>query len=197
MRHTSFAAAVLVLFASLGGSQTPATSQGRDIPDFSVQVWGDIVADFRERVLNYVELRSRLEIGLPALTVTNDAGEIKTAVRSLGKRVRVAREGAKQGEIFTPTIATAFRKVLMVETKSPTMAAIMDENPGEFSHGINSPYPMRKPLSTVPPNLLALLPTLPDDVQYRFVGRHLILHDTRANVIVDRIYCALQCRDHE
>jgi hypothetical protein len=37
----------------------------------------------------------------------------------------------------------------------------------------------------VPPNVLAALPTLPKDIDYRFVGKHLILRDTRANLIVD------------
>ena len=36
---------------------------------------------------------------------------------------------------------------------------------------------MFKPLSTVPPNILVALPRLPDDIQYRFLGRHLILLD--------------------
>ena len=57
---------------------------------------------------------------------------------------------------------------------------------------INGTYPEDKPLSTVPPNILAVLPRLPDDIQYRFLGRHLILLDTRANVILDRIPFAIQ-----
>ena len=56
-------------------------------------------------------------------------------------------------------------------------------------------YPNEKPLSTVPRNILAALPRLPDDIQYRFLGRHLILRDTRANVILDRIPYAIQRRD--
>jgi hypothetical protein len=50
-------------------------------------------------------------------------------------------------------------------------------------------------VSTVPANVLSVLPELPPDIQYRFLGRHLVLHDTRANVIVDRMRCAIQCRD--
>jgi hypothetical protein len=71
----------------------------------------------------------------------------------------------------------------------------MDDNPGEFSNKINGSYPEEKPLSTVPPNILAVLPRLPDDIQYRFLGRHLILLDTRANVILDRIPFAIQLPD--
>ena len=81
----------------------------------------------------------------------------------------------------------------LLEMSADTWAAIMDDNPGEFAHQINGDYPKRQSLSTVPPNILAALPRLPDDVQYRFLGRHLILHDTRANVIVDRIPYAVHC----
>ena len=43
----------------------------------------------------------------------------------------------------------------------------------------------------MPINILAALPKLPDDIEYRFLGRHLVLHDTRANMILDRIPCAV------
>ena len=195
LRHTLFATALVVLFASVGHSQTPTTNQDRDSPDFRVQVWGYIVADFSTRVEEYFEMRSKLEKGLPALTVTDDPAEIRIAVRALAKRIRVARAKAKPGDIFTPTISVEFRKVLLLEMDANTWAAIMDDNPGDFSHHINGTYPKRKSLSTMPPNVLALLPRLPDDIEYRFLGRHLILHDTRANMILDRIPYAIQCAD--
>jgi len=40
-------------------------------------------------------------------------------------------------------------------------------------------------LSTVPPDLLAKLPKLPKPLEYRFVGGHLILHDSEASLVVD------------
>jgi hypothetical protein len=192
-RHTSFAAAWLVLFASAGDAQTPATDQGRDTPDFTVQVWGGIAAEFSARVGSYFELRSSLENGSPALTVTDDPAEIRRAVLALATKIRVAREGAKEGEIFTPPVAVEFRNALRLETNENTRAAIMDDNPGEFPHRINGTYPKKKPLSTMPPGVLARLPPLPEDIQYRFLGRHLILLDTRANLILDRIPCAMWC----
>jgi hypothetical protein len=192
---TSLATALILVIASTGHPQTPTTKGGADMPTFSVQVWGDIAADFSTRIWSYVELRSKLEKGLPALRVTDDPAEIRRTVLALAREIRIARERAIQGEIFTPTITVVFRKVLLVEMSANTRAAIMDDNPGEFSHRINGIYPKRKPLSTVPPNILAALPRLPDDIQYRFVGRHLVLHDTRANLILDRIPCAIQCMD--
>jgi len=132
---------------------------------------------------------------LPVLTVTDDPREIRRAQRALAKRIRDAREDAREGDIFTPAIAVEFREVLQLEMDADTWASIMDDNPGEFSNRINGTYSGKRPLSTVPPNILARLPRLPDDVQYRFVGRHLILHDTRANLILDRIPYAIRCAD--
>jgi len=192
LEYSSLAAAVIVLLASVGYPQTPTRADG-DMPVFRVQVWGYIVADFSARVSTYYDLRRTLQRGLPALAVTDDPAEIKRAQYALAERIRVARRGAKRGAIFTPDIAVEFRKVLLLEIDANTRAAIMDDNPGEFSHHINGTYPNEKPLSTMPPNVLAVLPRLPDDVQYRFLGRHLILLDTAANVILDRIRCAIPC----
>ena len=104
----------------------------------------------------------------------------------------MARAGARQGDIFTPTISVVFRKALDLEMVANTWADIMDDNPGEFSNQINGTYSEGKPLSTVPPNILAALPRLREDIEYRFLGRHLILLDTRANLILDRLPFAIQ-----
>jgi hypothetical protein len=50
---------------------------------------------------------------------------------------------------------------------------------------VNARYPADAPLPTVPPNLLANLPQLPEDLEYRIIGRDLILRDVHANLIVD------------
>ena len=195
LKHTSLAIAFLVLFAPVGSPHAPQRPQDRDTPDFRVQVWGDIVADFDARVRAYVELRRELEKGLPALTVTDAPAEIRRAVRSLATRIRMARAEAKEGDIFTPSIRAEFRKALRREMNTTLWAAIMDDNPGEVSPQINGSYPEEKPLSTVPHNILAVLPGLPDDIEYRFLGRHLLLLDTRASLILDRIPFAIQHKD--
>lgn len=197
LKHASLAIALMVLATSVAYPQAPQTHRDRDTPDFRVQVWGDSVTDFSTRVWSYVELRSKLEKGLSALTVTDDPAEIRRAVRALAERIRVSRTEAKQGDIFTPSISVEFRKALLLEMNVNTWAAIMDDNPGKFSAQINGTYPEGKPLSTVPPNILAVLPRLPDDIEYRFSGRHLILLDTRASVILDRIPYAIQCADSD
>jgi hypothetical protein len=195
LRHASLAAALIVSFAAVTYPQTPATNDDPNIPVFRAQVIGYIAGDFSQRVWSYLELRSKLEHGVPPLIVTDNPADILWAQHVLAGRIRVARAGAKQGEIFTPAIRDEFRKVLLRAADENTRDAIMDDNPGEFAHRINSTYQMGKPVSTMPRNILAALPVLPDDIQYRFLGRHLVLVDTRANVILDRIVCAIQCKD--
>ena len=50
---------------------------------------------------------------------------------------------------------------------------------------INTIYPTTLPLATFPPALLRKLPDLPPELEYRIVGRSLILRDVKANLIVD------------
>lgn len=192
LKHTSLALALVVLFAAAGYPQAPQSNRDSHTPDFTVQVWGYIMADFSTRVGDYFELRRELENKLPPLTVTDDPAEIRKAVRDLAKEIRLARAGARQGDIFTATISVEFQRVLLVEMDATTWEAIMDDNPGALSNRINGNYPEGEPLSSVPPNVLAVLPRLPEDIQYRFLGRNLILLDTRAGVIVDRIPYAIQ-----
>jgi hypothetical protein len=187
--------AAMVVLDSTGYSQAPATQRDPNTPDFRVQVWGDIMVDFSRQIWAYFELRRELEKGLPALKVTDDPAETRRAMHALAERIRVARAGAKEGDIFTPAASSEFRKALQLQMSTGTWREIMDDNPGEFPNQINGDYPDTKPLSTVPANVLAVLPRLPDDIQYRFAGRHLILLDTRAKVVLDRIPYAIDCAE--
>jgi hypothetical protein len=197
LKNTSVAIALMVLVTSVGYPQELKTDRDGDTPVFRVEVWGNNPTDFSTRVRSYFELRSELEKGLPPRTVTDDPAEIRRAVRALADRIRAARAETKQGDIFTPMVSAQFRRALFLEMNAHTWAALMDDNPGECSVQINGSYPDEKPLSTVPPNVPAVLPTLPDDIQYRFLGRHLILYDTRASLILDRIPYAIRCGDRK
>ena len=169
--------------------------QVHSTPDCRAPAWGDLVTHFNARVAAYVKLRSELEKGLPPFVVTENPAETRATSRALANRIRVARAKARQGDIFTPAIGVVFKKALLVEMNAHTWKVIMDDNPGEFRSQVNDTYPIGKPLSTVPPNMLAILPQLPRDIEYRFVERHLLLLDTRARLILDRIPYAIQYSD--
>ena len=167
-------------------------------PDFTMIVQGTFdaptLAEFNRRVQDYAVLRSRLETGLPPLVVTTDADEIERFERGLARRIRDAR-GSRRGQIFADSMREQLKRMMASRVDPATIAAIMEDGPGEFDVDVNDTYAKKHALATMPPNILLLLPDLPKDLEFRFVGRHLILRDARANLIVDEIRYAIRCRD--
>jgi hypothetical protein len=190
-------AAVLLTLASCTSStssnSSSATSTAKAVDSPQVNTNAAVLQDFRERVDKYVELRKKADDGTPPLKKTDDPGDITEAQDALSQRIRTARVDAKPGDIFTPEIAASLRRLLRPEVKDrETKEAIKDDNPGAaVSFKVNEPYPEKATLSTVPPNVLETLPMLPKDIEYRFVGKHLILRDTRANLIIDYMLNAI------
>jgi hypothetical protein len=185
--------ALVVLGLLAPGIATAQQVPGVPTVDLSVEVFGTTLADFSTRMDAYAELRRALEEGLPPLAVTDNPSDIYQAELLLAQRIREARRGADRGDIFTENIRKGFRQLLRPVTNAITCNAVRDDNPGEFSYAVNSAYPKNKPLSSVPASMLNVLPRLPADVWYRFLDRDLILHDSRANVILDRIDDAIKC----
>jgi hypothetical protein len=175
------AAVLLISTSAIHAVQAPAVN--RD---------AQVLADFKDRVNKYVALRNKADDKTPPLKKTNDPAEIQLAQTALAQKIRTARAGAKPGDIFTAEIAAHFKRLLRPETKEPeTKAAIKDDNPGAVPFKVNETYPDKATLSTVPPNVLEALPKLPDNIEYRFVGKHLILRDGRANLIIDYMLNAI------
>jgi hypothetical protein len=197
---TSLAVFLVLTWASVVYSQEPLRSPGPDRPpDFSLLVWGyfdaETLADFGRRVQEYTTLRQRLETGLPSLQVTTNPDEIIKTESLLARRIRAARSSARRGEFFTRSMETQVKRLLRARVDAKTLPMIVEDNPGEFRFKLNGSYPKEKPVATMPPNLLLMLPELPEDVQYRFVGRQLVLLDVRANIVIDYIRYAIVCRE--
>jgi hypothetical protein len=156
------------------------------------------MADFLARVEAYNKLRSDLAKDTPKLKETTDPALIGNAEKSLAVSIRAARANAKRGDIFTPATEAMFRRLVKPQVTGSADAAdnkaiIKDDapQPKEVSFKVNGEYPKDAPLSTVPPDVLKALPQLPENLQYRFVGRHLILYCMPGNLIVDYMLNAL------
>ena len=145
--------------------------------------------DFKERLDKYTSIRKSADDHTPPLKKTEDPAEIKTAQDALAQRIGDLRANAKHGDIFTPEISAYFKRLLRPEVNEKgTKDVIADDNPGSIPYlKVNAVYPENEPLGSVPPNVLMTLPMLPEDMEYRFVGKHLILRDVRANLIIDYI----------
>jgi hypothetical protein len=153
----------------------------------------DSLATMNERLKDYVALHQKVESGLPALPNEATPQQIDRRQRQLEQRMRAARAGAKPGDIFTPEARPVIRRLLAQVFDGPEgkqlKASIMDENPTKMKVTLraNARYPDTVPISTVPPEVLQALPKLAEDMEYRFIGRALILLDAHAHTIADFI----------
>lgn len=150
------------------------------------------VAEFSKRVEAYVALHKKLESSIPSLPKEATPQQIDQHQRALARRIGEARANAKRGDLFTPEMERIARKLLREIFRGPGGDQMKREIFEEYSQRditptVNGRYPDEVPLSTVPPGVLAGLPKLPEELQYRFVGRHLILLDPHAHIIVDYI----------
>jgi hypothetical protein len=157
-----------------------------------------LLQDFTKRVESYMDLHNRLEKKAPPLKTTDDPAKIRASQDGLAAAIRSERKGAKQGEIFTPEIAALLRRLMYPEVRgadgAETKKAIKEDapKPGTVAVKVNAVYPEGAPLPSVPPNILANLPKLPEDLEYRVIGQSLILRDVHANLIVDYLPQAIR-----
>jgi hypothetical protein len=177
MKWLTTAIAVVLLASAPLRAQTPPPAQAGKPGGLD---------EFSELMAKYAALRGDLEKTIAPLTGHDDPAGVVAFEDSLAEKVRGARAKARQGDLFTPAASEAFRKILR-EMDALSWRIIMDVNPGQFPQRVNDSYPRDKPLSTMPPDLLARLPRLPEGVQYRFVGSTLILHDIKTNLVIDRL----------
>jgi hypothetical protein len=152
-----------------------------------------VVSDFQRRTKQYLDWREKAVGNPPAMTDSPE--KIVAARRDLANKVRVARAGAKQGEIFTPQIAEYFRRQISATLSGRYGANIRSTlrhaEPIKMELQINQSYPDKEPLQSTPPTLLLNLPELPKGLEYRILGRELVVRDSDANIIVDYISNAL------
>jgi hypothetical protein len=157
-----------------------------------------LVAAFTEKVNAYDKLRKDLAKESPPLKETKNPAEIANAEKSLAAKIRVARASAQRGDIFTPATEAMFRRLIrppmVTGPDAKENKAIVKEDapkPGEVPFKINGEYPKEAPQATMPPDVLKALPPLPEELQYRIVGKHLILLCVHGNLIVDYMLNAI------
>jgi hypothetical protein len=171
-----------------------------------------VLADFQKRIDAYMTVHKDAAKDSPRLKETKNPGEIKAAQEALGAKIRAARATAKPGDILTPEIRNKFRRLMypVVTKPSPKGTAgsavkadvkeELKENTEERKEEgrtpvvlkVNAMYPPDTPLPSTPPQVLMSLPKLPEQLEYRIVGKNLIIRDVEANIVVDFVPNAIQ-----
>jgi hypothetical protein len=172
---------LFALLVNLGQGATPGPSQANR------------VSEFQQRAKQYLSWREKT--AGKAASPADSPEKLLVARRELANKIRVGRAGTQQGEIFTPQIAEYFRRQISTSLNGRYGAGIRSTlrhaEPVKMELQINQSYPEDVPLQSTPPTLLLNLPELPKGLEYRILGRELVLRDSDANIVVDYVPNAL------
>ncbi len=164
------------------------------------QTGQDAVHQFETRIVDYVKLRDS-QGKLPTRPAAS-AAQLAAKRKELAAKVRDSRTSAKEGEVFAPPVGEFFKKKIEESFAGPHGPRIRASlRHAEPVHGIklaiNESYPQGLPLQSTPPSLLLNLPAISQGLQYRIVGRDLVLLDTNTNLIVDVLRDAIPTEDSQ
>lgn len=178
----AFAAALTA--ATAAGGQPPAVNQD-----------ALVLAALDKRIHDYSALHDKLEATLPPLTTEASPTDVDAHQRTLASLLQNARPDADHGDVFGPAARALIRRLLSRALHGPDgknlLQVIMEDNPGPLRVRVNGRVPDDAPRSTIPSKVLQMLPKLPHAVEYRFLGRRLVLVDAHALIVVDYVDDAL------
>ncbi len=156
-----------------------------------------VLRTFDREVDRYVRLHRRLQRELPPEHMYTDDEDMSVAIDALHDALVDARPYAQAGALFTPAVAELLTRrieLAIAATGLKPEAALL-----AMKHGYQPAIPALRVNDRftgvrhvrVWPALLAVLPTLPTELAYRFVGRDLVIVDLHADHVVDILKNAL------
>ena len=182
----------LITAASLIMAAGPISAQPVPVTD------DEAIQQFQQAADDYALMHRYLERALPSVKVTADTETLRQAIATMAAAVRLARAGAKPGDLFSPAVAEVLRDRIArsLERQGLTPWDVLadqlaDTGPvGAPVLTVNGPFPW-KLAAGMNPAVLQALPPLPPELQYRMVGSDLVLIDVHAGLIVDILPYAL------
>jgi hypothetical protein len=156
------------------------------------------LGQFQHAVEAYAQLHRRLEQRVPALHVTRKAREIVASSDALAAALQAARLTAHEGDIFKADVADVFRARIVRALHAGGFNIEDVVTAGDEEAPVDAPWPVvngRFPWArgaAMWPCVLNTLPSLPEELEYRIVGRDLVLLDVHANLVVDILREALR-----
>src|SRR5262245_42745583 len=136
--------------------------------------YASALAAYQGRIDAYLTLRKAITAKIPEVKETGDPAKISGREKALGEAIAVARTSAKPGDLFGADMTPHLKRMLADDWRSRSVAdrkALFSELPKGVELTINRPYPTTLPLLSVPAKLLAQLPMLPEELEYRLLDR--------------------------
>jgi hypothetical protein len=149
------------------------------------------IAQFHQNVQDYQTLHEEAAATLPPRRVARSGADLVKRTAALAQAIRDRRPEACDGDIFAPEVQKELRRRIGLALRAqgvtgPELVTRLEREvvPGGRPPVVNEPFAWQLG-AMMPPYLLAALPRLPAVLQYRLVGRDLILLDIDANLVVD------------
>ena len=144
---------------------------------------------FETAVSSYVTKRAEKAAATPALPAEATPAQLAERKQAMIVNIRQLRKDAKKGDMFTPAASAMFVRIVKAFYSPAELAEIKAENLEADVKGVrlavNALYPEGREKVEMPPRLLLALPQLPDELNYHFVGRNLVLLDKESGLIID------------
>lgn len=195
MRNTKFQLTLLAALLSVFGTFSTTAAQDPLKQPKPHPADQKLIDAFNSHVKDYLKQRDLARKKLPALSKDAKPEEINAYQEKFVKELQGMRAGTMQGYMFQAPFAEYVRTIIKTEfppaDKAEIKQTILEADTKGVPLRVNYPYPETKELTQIPPTLLLKLPTLPKEVKYRFVGRHMLLVDTDNGLIVDYMTNAL------
>ena len=160
-----------------------------------------LVERFTQRVQAYVAMHRQVERFLPPQQIFTDPAEAQRSMVGMANALRALRPTAAEGDVFDTEIGNLFRDDIWQALRQggidPESVALemVPEVPGDYPPpAVNGNFSWAL-ANVMPPCVLRVLPELPIELQYRFVGVDLVLIDLHANLVVDILRDALPGED--
>ena len=146
---------------------------------------------FKASIHQYVQLHRRIEQQLPPFRAHTDAQDMMESSNAMAAALQTARTDAREGDIFTREVTALLRTRVSDSLAArgflpeEMVASTLEEADDNAALPVvNGRFPWRRG-AAMWPCVLDALPRLPHELQYRFVGRDLVLVDTDADLVVD------------
>jgi hypothetical protein len=189
-----FAASPLVLLTAVA---VPAQIDCGVEPVAPTAAEAPVLEAFNQRIAVYVQLRDEVERTLSLQWSFDEAEDLFEAIEAMRSGIRARRPTATVGAILTPDVGTLIRarlenRLSACGQKVEDVLAFINEerSPTARSPQINERFPWELG-SAMWPSFMGVLPPLPDELEYRFADRDLVLVDVHADLVVDILVKAL------
>jgi hypothetical protein len=153
------------------------------------------IRQFDQAIAKYMALRQRLRSEVSGPVKDSSSSQLTDASDALAGAIQRSRQDAQIGSIFNQAAATVIKRriadAVRTEHLAEALADIDDEGTSGPAPKVHLRLPVSVQMATMPPALLKVLPPLPKELEYRIVGRYLVLRDVDASLILDYIPVAV------